>query len=145
MFAFECGAPSREAKLSSPKAGQPRVASRYKGAARSSCSRIPGSTAVCCHSELWCLSRDGLVAVSTAHRFQIRALGLGKLPYALCAYSKVKIPVPWERRNGEHACTLSSKFQKPLLLRRSHELYFKPGLQRSSLWTASVTVLFPCP
>lgn len=33
MFAFECAGPSRRAMLSSPKAGQPGVASQYKWAA----------------------------------------------------------------------------------------------------------------
>lgn len=144
MFAFECGVPSRKAKLSSPKAGQPRVASQDKWVVRSSCRRIPGSTGIYCRSELWCVSSDGLVIYLNSVQVSNQKAWLQQTPLRSVRLQQSKIPCPVKRKTKEHACTLSSRFERLLLLHRSHGLYFEPGLWCSP-FTVLVTVRFPCP
>lgn len=101
MFAFECGVPSRKAKLSSPKAGQPRVASQYKWAARSSCRWIPGSTGICCHSELRCLSRDGLVIRLNSGQASDQTWPQQTPLCSGCLQQSKNPGAPWKKRNED--------------------------------------------
>lgn len=80
MFAFECGVLSRRAVLSSPKAGQPGVASQDKWAA--------GALADGCLAQLeFAITRDSGVSAemalpffSTVYKFKIRKRGHSELP-----------------------------------------------------------------